>query len=197
MKTRKTATLKLAQVKEAINTYFEKRNAELIARGGKPRLGPQEVLKDDMILVMQLVVIPQLSENLRLNLRDELIVELVGLTTRRAQDVRLKLKEAGILWFPKSSRPKKKGDYPTWLVEIEFLDFINEVKKKRVVVNSKYNATYHKLLKEVRGDFYRTLNEMLEPGDKRPTTEEFIQISYRLLDEELNRLGLSKEDLLK
>lgn len=197
MKTRKTAALKLSQVEEKINEYFEKRNAELIAKGGKPRLGPQAVLKDDMLLVMQLVVMPQLGQNLRLDLRDSLIVELVGLTTRRAQDVRLKLKEAGVLWFPKWSKPKKKGDYPTWMVEIEFLEFVNEVKKKRVIKNSKYTAEYNKMVKEVRGAFYRTLKEELEEGDKLPTTEDFIKTSYRILDAKLATLGLTKADFLK
>jgi hypothetical protein len=126
-----------------------------------------------------------------------LIGELVGLKARRAQDVRLKLKAAGILWFPKSSKPKKKGDYPTWMVEIEFLDFINEVKKKRVIKNSKYTAEYHTILKEVRGFYYHELKEELEEGDKLPTTEDFIRTSYRILDAHLATLGLTKDDLLK
>lgn len=184
-------------IKERVNEYFENKNAIMIAEGRKPRLGLQEKLRKEMIEVVEFVIIPQLENSFRLDLNDKLLAEKLGISERRAKTVRLELKAAGITWFPKWSKPKKKGDYPWWMLQKNYIIFKTlkdeGVKIKKKVKNRKYKPLYYKYYSEATAEAYRELEEW----DMIVSIQEYMARVYQILNNKLEQNGLTKEMLLK
>lgn len=193
----KFENLKIKEIKNQINKYFEDKNTKMISDGKKPRLSVQEKLKNEMFDFVEFVINEQLEESFRLDLNDRLVSEKIGVSERRAKQVRLELKAAEIIWFPEWSRPKKKGQYPFWMVEKDFIVFKDlrdeGIKVKKKVKNRKYKPLYYKYYSEATAEAY----EELEEWDMIVGIQEYMTMVYRILNNNLKRDGLSKEMLLK
>lgn len=183
--------LRRAQVERAITTHFQNKNDATLLAGGRLRLASQAKMTEQLLSIVFGIIDVQLEHGFRLNLNDEIISEYVGVSERRAQTLRLELKEIGIVWFPEWSRPKKKGDYPYWMVAVDFLNF--EKKEKKTPKNRKYVQKYYDLRKAACKAVYADLVEL----DCYITMAAFMQDAYKRLDEKLEYLGLSKADLLR
>ena len=184
-------------IREKIAEHFENKNIKMIEQGKKPRLGLQEKLKNEMMSVVELVIAEQLEHSFRLDLSDKLLAEKIDVSERRAKVVRLELKAAGITWFPEWSRPKAKGQYPWWMLQQEYIifkDLSNEgIKVKKKVKNKKYKPLYYKYYSEATAEAYAELEEW----DMIVGIAEYMTMVYKILNENLERDGLTKEMLLK
>lgn len=188
--------IKMEAIKEKINEYFENKNAMMIADGKKPRLGLQEKLRKEMFEVVE-VINKQLEDSFRLDLSDKLLSEAIGVSQRRAKQVRLELKAAGITWFPEWSRPKAKGQYPWWMLQQEFIAFKSfsseDIKIKKKIKNRKYKPQYYIYYSEAKVEAYQELEEW----DMVVSIQEYMRMVYQILNRKLERNGLTKEMLLK
>jgi hypothetical protein len=150
-------------------------------------------LKSEMLQVVNLVIAPQLADSWRLDLSDKRIKLALGISDRRAKQVRLELKAAGIIWFPEWSRPRKEGHYPYWMIYKKFVKVAKPEKKKFTPKTSKkYNQSwclmYDQAKKEVFAD--------LDLYSMRVTVKQFMIMVYRTIDSYISRLGLLKESFL-
>lgn len=188
--------IKIEAIKEKIDEYFESKNAMMIAEGRKPRLKLQEKLREEMLDVVE-VINKQLEDSFRLDLNDKLLSEAIGVSERRAKQVRLELKAADITWFPEWSKQKKKGQYPWWMLKKEFITFKSlkdeGIKVKKKVKNRKYKPLYYKYYSEATAEAYAELEEW----DMIVDIQEYMSMVYSILNKNLKKDGLTKEMLLK
>lgn len=189
--------VKMKEIKEQIGLYFDDKIAGLIAEGKTPRLALQKKLEQEMIDLVEYVIIPQLENSFRLDLNDKLLAEKLGISERRAKTVRLELKAAEITWFPEWSRPKKKGQYPWWMLQKHFIIFKNlneDVEQpKKAPKKQKYQPLYYQYLAEAKAETYASLEEW----DMIVSVKEYMIMVYETLNQNLERDKLRKEMLLK
>lgn len=150
---------KFSLIKEVIEKDFKQSNVESLENGIKPRLKPQEKLIEDMLDFVEIIIDPQIKDHFVLDLSDKRVSEKMGVNKRRAKQIRLELRRLNIIFFPEHSRPKKKGDYPMWMVRSKYIEFNEEKFEKRIVKNSKYIASYENIKKEARRRAYEILEE--------------------------------------
>lgn len=186
-------SLQLEEIELRINSHFTLRNAEMILEGKTPRIAPQEKLKLEMITFIEEIILPQLETGFRLDLSDKLVNETLNIPARRVKQIRLELKAAGIIWFPKWSKPKKLGDYPYWMVQKEFINFVEFAEKVSNPRTSKYNNHYCMLLDQAKKECYDDLVEY----ENYVTVQQYMVMVYTNLNMKLAKLGLTKTDLLK
>jgi hypothetical protein len=187
-------SLDIEAIEYAIQEHFARKNAISAAQGIKPRLGQQEKMITEMMDTVRNVIAPQIEEQFRLDLSDSTITREVSIPARRAQKIRLELKAAGIIWFPKWSRPKKKGDYPYWMAVMTFIVFTDLVKKTRMPKTSKtYNQQYCDLYDQAVIDLFSDQ----DLKDACWTIREFMVGLNKILNGKIEALGLTKADLVK
>lgn len=189
-------TLHITAIKKAITAHFATKNAESIAAGIKPRLALTEKLQNEMIQAVEYIIAPQIIEHLNLNLNDEAFAEL-EITPRRGKQIREELREAGIIFMVKETRPKKKGDYPLYLVREGFIKFpkIEKAEKKQWVpsTSNKYNSTYCKIKDTAR----KNVAAFVATQDRNYSGNEFsimVNIEINMI---LASMGIEKVDLVK
>lgn len=183
----------MAAAKKAINHYFAKNLADSKAAGRRSRLKDHNKLKYEMYQFLLLIVLPQFGDNPRLDLNDELVSKELDVSERRAKQIRLKLKEAGIVEFPEWSRPKKKGDYPYWMIVRRFIQLPIRMKRTFTPKTSKkYNQTWCRLYDQAK----KVVFADLELYSMRVTVQQFMVMVYQTLNKHISYMGLTKESFL-
>jgi hypothetical protein len=192
-----SGNIKIEKVLAKISEHFESKNAASIAAGIKPRPGTQRRMKEEMMAIVELVIAPQLARSFRLDLSDDFISARLEMSERRAKYLRSEMKDAGLIFFPEYSKPKKAGDYPIWMLEKEFIVFVDldeaGIKVKKSERFKKYKPLYFRLYTAACKDVYQELEEYDICIDIRT----FMNDVYKRLNAELEFRGLTKEMLLK
>lgn len=185
-------------VRSKLRVFVEREQTKLSSSERKVRATTSDRLLKDMIEFVMKVIEPQLKKGFRLDLSDELVQKKIGVTRSRSKVLRLKLKDAGVIWFPEWSRPKKPGHYPLWLVAKDFLVYQTSPEKRKTKkereeeMNSRYHPEYFKIYSEVCSEVYRDLEE----DDRFVTLKEYmIEVNIRL-NLKLKTMGLTR-DMLK
>lgn len=191
----KFKNVKKELVKEKINEYFDEKNKELESKGKKPRLAVQEKLKREMTEFVFEIINEQLEYSFTLDLNDRLVADKINVSERRAKQIRLELKNAGLIWFPEWSRPKAKGHYPKWMLAKEFIEFEKFDKEKQVskAKNKKYKSLYYSYYEDAKKEAY---NELID-RDLYVDIRSFMVRVHELVSENLALDNLDKEMLLK
>jgi hypothetical protein len=183
----------MGSVEKALNKHFAIRLFAAKAAGRRSRLADLNKLKDQMKQFLSLVIAPQIQKDFRLDLNDEMISRELGVSERRAKQIRLELKAAGIIDFPEWSRPKKKGDYPYWMVVRSFIQF--PIKKRRTFVpktSKKYNQIWCRIYDQAK----KVVFADLELYSMRVTVQQFMVMVYQTINKHIARMGLTKESFL-
>lgn len=189
-----TKNLNFDKIYSKVEEFFKKGNEELEAQGKKPRLGAQNKMKEELKSFITEVIAPQYDHVTRLDLNDKLIAEKVKVSERRAKQLRLKLKEIGVIFFYEETKQKKPGDYPVWLVRKEFINFENqenEVKAKKKC--TKYKALFYKIEAEVVKDLFKYMRD----NKRAMSIAQYSAYKNSNVTQRLAHLGLTRSDLLK
>lgn len=187
-------SLDLESIELAIMEHFARKNEKAVSEGRRVRKADQEKMITGMMGIVSNVIAPQIEEAFRLDLSDRLIGEELGFAPRRSKQLRLELKDAGVVWFPEWSRQKKAGDYPYWMLTYSFIIFRNVEKKAKTAKTSKtYNQRYCDLYEAACKAAYAELVEY----QAVVTIRQFMANVYRILNDHLDANGITKESLKK
>lgn len=179
-------------VNRALKAYYAKRDAETKAAGKEPRAGARRAEMIKHLKQLVTLIGKQLQTGFRLDLSDDVLSRGLKLSIKQVQKLRLLLKDVGVIFFPKWSRCTQPGDYPWWMMKFEYMVFEAVEHVKRAVKNRKYVAQYYDLYREACREAYSDLEKM----DIYVTPATYMMMVYEILDVNLKREGLTKEDLL-
>jgi hypothetical protein len=184
----------IGAVETAINSHFDTKNELKIAAGGRPRLADQAKMKMQMMLIVTQVITPRIAESFRLHLDDLAVTEELNISARRAKQLRLELQDAGIVWFPEWSRPKRPGHRPYWMLVQSFIKWPEvEMKAKTAKTSKTYNQTYCVMFEAACKKAYAQLVR----DDRYIMIREFMPMVYGILNADLATAGITKESLKK
>lgn len=190
----KIRTLNIAKAKKTITAHFSKKIEALKAEGRRPRYANHEKMKTQMLQVIELVIATQIEEGFRLDLSDKTIALALSVSARRAKQLRLELKAAGVVWFPEWSRQKKVGDYPYWMIVKNFIKFPKfEKKVPKPKTSKKYNQRWCGIYDQAKKDVIADL----ELYSMVVTVKQFMVMVYQTVNYYIDQLGLTKEGLLR
>lgn len=186
----------LDSIIEKIDKYYEDYNKKLEAEGRFPRLSSQGKMKFELIEFVEKVIVPCLiTGRWNLDLSDSNVCERMNVSERRAKQLRLKLKEMDIIFFPPNTKQKKVGDYPLWMLRKDFINFKKREYKKseRDLERSKYIPLFWEYYNLACQEVYVELEER----DWCLSIQSFIVEVWAKLDEILVRENTSRDQLLK
>lgn len=187
-------SLKLGNAKATISKHFAAKIAKAKTRGKRSRIANIRKMQFEMSQVLELVVAPQISKDFRLDLSDTKISETLNVSERRSKQLRLELKAARVAWFPEWSRPKKKGDYPYWMLFKEFINFPSKTKRSFTPKTSKkYNQRWCRLYDLAKKEVFAELESL----DARVTVKQFMMMVYHTVNSYIKQLGLTEAQILR
>lgn len=190
----KTRTLKMANIAKTIAAHFSKKIEAIELEGRKPRYANHQRMMTEMLQVVKFVIAQQIEEGFRLDLSDKTISLAIGVSDRRAKQLRLELKAAGIVWFPEWSRQRKLGDCPYWMIVKNLIKFpILEKRVTKPKTSQKYNQRWCKIYDQAKKDVFADLDLY----DMRVTVKQFMVMVYQTVNLYIAQLGLTKEGLLR
>lgn len=186
-------TLDLEKIEKVISEHFATKANAARAESRRVRTLNHNRLKAEMLQVVNLVIAPQIEKGYRLDLCDKIITSTLNVSDRRAKQIRLELKDAGITWFPEWSRPRKEGDYPYWMVVKDFIIIPRPEKKKfKPKTSKKYNQSWCRMYDQAKKDVFADL----ELYSMYVTVKQFMMMVYQTIDSYISRLGLTKQSFL-
>lgn len=132
-----------------------------------------------------------------LDLSDKRLVKELKCSPQQAKRVREKLSAEGITYIPEGQKQTGPGTYPNWLIAmtrenklagVVIIHEIEEVSRKKMKpVNQRYNKEYCDV-------YYPIVDEIFEYSPTHWTTKDKMINVYILVNEELARKGLTRDD---
>ena len=179
-------------VEQAIDVFYHRRDEAAYKEGKTPRAGSRRLkMRDEMVRAVSELIAPQLEEGFHLDLNDAAMADTLGISERRARQLRLDLKEAGLIFFPEWSRPKKKGDYPYWMLDSKYMVFQESPRRMSVRDESRYLPLYWEIYDKVKREF----NQDLEEADSTIYIDQYMMVVHTRVNQELASRGLTRDDV--
>lgn len=189
-----TAIVETEEIFNTIDQYFADRDKEALAKGIKPRAGARrEQQKSELReFIIEIVAAQVTGGKMKLDVSDKKTRQSLNVSPQKAKRIRALLKDANILILREWSKSTKPGEYPIWLLNSDYIKFIEQKREKRVVKNRKYKPLYYRYYAEATKAAYQVLEDL----DTEVDVQTYMVIVYQELDLAFKRDGIKKADLL-